>query len=62
MLVKDASCPLIYSIYINMCTEFKFRETPDFEGVKLNNLNVNNARYADDTALFANAKKGYKIL
>ena len=45
--------PYLFNIY----TEIIFRETADFEGVTLNGLNVNNARYADDTAILSKGKE-----
>ena len=39
--------PYLFNIY----TEFIFRETEELQGVHVNGINVNNVRYADDTAL-----------
>ena len=41
--------PYLFNIY----TEFIFREANDLKGITLHGLNVNNLRYADDTALMA---------
>ena len=37
----------------NIYTEFIFRESNDLEGICIHGTNVNNLRYADDTALIA---------
>ena len=42
----------IYSIYTY--TEVIFRESNHFEGINIHGQNINNLRYADDTALIAN--------
>ena len=44
--------PYLFNIY----TEFIFREIEDMEGIKINGKNVNNIRYADDTALIADSE------
>ena len=44
--------PYVFNIY----TEFIFREANDLKGITIHNLNVNNLRYADDTALIAEDK------
>ena len=41
--------PKLFNIY----TELIFRESDHIEGCKVGGMNVNNLRYADDTALFA---------
>ena len=42
--------PCLFNIY----TEFIFRESNDLEGINIHGQNINNLRYADDTALMAN--------
>ena len=42
--------PYLFNIY----TEFIFRESNELPGVCIHGMNVNNLRYADDTALIAN--------
>ena len=44
--------PYLFNIY----TEFIFRQSNDLPGITLQGLNVNNLRYADDTALIADDK------
>ena len=44
--------PYLFNIY----TEFIFREVEDLEGISINGKNLNNIRYADDTALIANSQ------
>ena len=44
--------PYLFNIY----TEFIFRNSNDLEGTCINGHNVNNLRYADDTALLANTE------
>ena len=41
--------PYLFNIY----TEFIFRESNDLQGICIHGMNVNNLRYADDTALIA---------
>ena len=41
--------PYLFNLY----TEFIFRETDHFPGVKIGGRNINNLRYADDTVLLA---------
>ena len=41
--------PYLFNIY----TEFIFRQSNDLPGINIQGLNVNNLRYADDTALLA---------
>ena len=43
--------PYLFNIY----TEFIFRESNDLPGVTIHGQNINNLRYADDTALIANS-------
>ena len=43
-------CVLSPSLF-NLYTEKIFREVEDLNGVKINGININNLRYADDTAL-----------
>ena len=45
--------PYLFNIY----TEFIFRESNDLEGIRIHGKNLNNLRYADDTALIANDEK-----
>ena len=42
--------PYLFNIY----TEFIFRESNEMEGISIHGQNINNLRYADDTALMAN--------
>ena len=42
--------PYLFNIY----TEFIFRESNEMTGININGNNLNNIRYADDTALIAN--------
>ena len=42
--------PYLFNIY----TEFIFRESNEMEGICIHGQNINNLRYADDTALMAN--------
>ena len=42
--------PYLFNIY----TEFIFRESNEMTGIDINGNNINNIRYADDTALLAN--------
>ena len=44
--------PYLFNIY----TEFVFRESNDLEGINIHGENINNLRYADDTALIANTE------
>ena len=44
--------PYLFNIY----TEFIFREANELKGITIHGLNVNNLRYADDTALIADDK------
>ena len=44
--------PYLFNIY----TEFIFREVEELEGISINGKNLNNIRYADDTALIANSE------
>ena len=44
--------PYLFNIY----TEFIFRESNDLEGITIHGQNINNLRYADDTALLADNK------
>ena len=44
--------PYLFNIY----TEFIFRESNDLEGITIHGQNINNLRYADDTALIADNK------
>ena len=44
--------PYLFNIY----TEFIFREIDDMDGIKVNGEDINNIRYADDTALIANSE------
>ena len=41
--------PYLFNIY----TEFIFRQSNDLPGITIHGLNINNLRYADDTALIA---------
>ena len=41
--------PYLFNIY----TEFIFRESNELKGIRIHGLNINNLRYADDTALIA---------
>ena len=43
--------PYLFNIY----TEFIFRESNELEGINIHGQNINNIRYADDTALVANS-------
>ena len=45
--------PYLFNIY----TEFIFRESNELTGIKYNGNNINNIRYADDTALLANSNE-----
>ena len=45
--------PALFNLY----TEFIFRETNDIPGLKINGVNINNLRYADDTVLLAEDEK-----
>ena len=45
--------PYLFNIY----TEFIFRETNDLKGITIHGQNINNLRYADDTALIADDKE-----
>ena len=45
--------PYLFNIY----TEFIFRESNDLEGIRIHGKNLNNLRFADDTALIANDEK-----
>ena len=45
--------PYLFNIY----TEFIFRESNEMSGVCIHGMNINNLRYADDTALIANDPK-----
>ena len=45
--------PYLFNIY----TEFIFRESNEMPGIKINGTNVNNIRYADDTALLASTNE-----
>ena len=44
--------PYLFNIY----TEFIFRESNELKGITIHGVNVNNLRYADDTALIADDK------
>ena len=44
--------PYLFNIY----TEFIFRQSNDLPGITIHGLNINNLRYADDTALIADDK------
>ena len=44
--------PYLFNIY----TEFIFRNSDDLEGITINGHNINNLRYADDTALIAKSE------
>ena len=44
--------PYLFNIY----TEFIFRNSDDLEGISINGHNINNLRYADDTALIAKSE------
>ena len=44
--------PYLFNIY----TEFIFRESNDLRGITIHGQNINNLRYADDTALIADDK------
>ena len=44
--------PYLFNIY----TEFIFRDSNDLEGITINGHNINNLRYADDTALIAKSE------
>ena len=44
--------PYLFNIY----TEFIFRESNDLKGITIHGQNINNLRYADDTALIADDK------
>ena len=43
--------PYLFNIY----TEFIFRESNEMPGININGTNINNIRYADDTALLASS-------
>ena len=45
--------PYLFNIY----TEFIFRESNEMPGIKINGTNINNIRYADDTALLASTNE-----
>ena len=45
--------PYLFNIY----TEFIFRECNDLQGININGLNINNLRYADDTALITDSEE-----
>ena len=44
--------PYLFNIY----TEFIFRQSNELPGITIHGLNINNLRYADDTALIADDK------
>ena len=50
--------PYLFNIY----TEFIFREVEELEGININGKNINNIRYADDTALLAALEMLYLII
>ena len=50
--------PYLFNIY----TEFIFREVEELEGIKINGKNINNIRYADDTALLANSESRLQVI
>ena len=50
--------PYLFNIY----TEFIFRESNEMTGIKINGNNINNIRYADDTALLAGSNKDLQII
>ena len=43
--------------FFNIYTEFIFRESNELTGINFNGNNINNIRYADDTALLANSNE-----
>ena len=45
--------PYLFNIY----TEFIFREVDELKGISINGKNLNNIRYADDTALMADSEE-----
>ena len=50
--------PYLFNIY----TEFIFREIDELEGININGKNVNNIRYADDTALMAITESKLQVI
>ena len=50
--------PVIFNLY----TEHVFRKTNHIPGVKINEHNINNLRYADDTVLIAEDEASLKDL
>ena len=50
--------PYLFNIY----TEFIFREVEELEGININGKNINNIRYADDTALLANSESRLQVI
>ena len=50
--------PYLFNIY----TEFIFRECNDLQGINIHGLNINNLRYADDTALCAESHEEIVML
>ena len=54
-------CVLSPSLF-NLYTEHIFRSLEDLEGVNIGGMNVNNLRYADDTALLAETSEALQHL
>ena len=50
---KSYAC-VLSPYLLNIYTEFIFRESNELEGINIHGQNINNLRYADETALMAN--------